>query len=294
MTSDNHTRIGEGFRELLQTLAPHVCAELWRKYGADWWQKGVLNVLRDEHKRNLPAGGDNKTLCRSLDIQRCLILFEAHWPTLFSRRLPEECRAWANDLHHVRNRWAHANAEDFSDNFTRRALEIMRRFRERLEALRNRRAAGTASATPAIPPLRMERDAAERRHDDAALRDLDIDREYSIRGEIREEPEAPRPKRWGRKALVLAVCLLAACAAFFYFQPQYGKKLFGGKSLQMPKQVRQMPDKLKQALPNKAAKDNANRPKPGKKGRVQCWQDADGNMIYTNIAPADKGMKPCR
>ena len=41
MASDNHTRIGEGFRELLRTFAPCVCSELWRKYGEDWWQKGV-------------------------------------------------------------------------------------------------------------------------------------------------------------------------------------------------------------------------------------------------------------
>ena len=142
--------------------------------------------------------------------------------------------------------------------------------------------------------LRMERDAEERRQDDAALRDLDIDREYSIRGEIRDEPEAPRPKRWGRKALAALVCLFAACAAFFYFLPQYGEKLLGGKGVNIPKPVREMPEKLKRALPKNSTKESADKPKPGKKGRVQCWQDANGNMIYTNIVPKDKGMKPCR
>ena len=141
-------------------------------------------------------------------------------------------------------------------------------------------------------PLRMERDIKKRRHDDASLRDLDIDREYSIQGETRDEPEAPRTK--GRKALALVVLLLAACAAFFYFMPKYGEKLLDGRSIKMSKQVREMPEKLKRALPQNAAKENASRPKPGKKGRVQCWQDANGNMVYTNIAPADKGMKPCR
>ena len=143
-----------------------------------------------------------------------------------------------------------------------------------------------------IPPLRMERSAEERRRDDDGLRDLDIDREYSIQGEVRDEPEAPRPKRWSRKALALLVILLVAGAAFFHFLPQYGEKLLGGKELKMPKSVREAPGKLKQALPKASAQSD--RPKPGKKGRVQCWQDANGNMIYTNIAPADKGMKPCR
>ena len=53
--------------------------------------------------------------------------------------------------------------------------------------------------------------------------------------------------------------------------------------------MREAPAKLKQALPK-----NAGKAKPGKKGRVQCWQDASGNMIYTDIAPTDKGMRPCR
>ena len=91
------------------------------------------------------------------------------------------------------------------------------------------------------------------------------------------------------KALAFSVFLLAACAAFFYFLPQYGEKLLGHKRIGFPKQVREAPARLKQALPKTTGKA-----KPGKKGPIQCWQDAHGNMIYTNIAPADKGMKPCR
>ena len=49
MPNENHSRVTEGFQILLQALAPAVCYELWQAYGQDWWQRGVMTVLRDEN-----------------------------------------------------------------------------------------------------------------------------------------------------------------------------------------------------------------------------------------------------
>jgi hypothetical protein len=52
---DNHQRITEGFQLLTVTLAPYVCAQIKAQYGEEWWQKGVLDILFDTQRRDLPA-----------------------------------------------------------------------------------------------------------------------------------------------------------------------------------------------------------------------------------------------
>ncbi|MDR3343094.1 MAG: hypothetical protein LBT14_10000 [Treponema sp.] len=50
------------------------------EFGKDWWN---LGVLYDDQKRDLPDSGDNTKLLNSLDIQRCLLLFDLHWQRVF-------------------------------------------------------------------------------------------------------------------------------------------------------------------------------------------------------------------
>jgi predicted AAA+ superfamily ATPase len=131
---NNHALIAQGFRALLAAFAPYVTAMLHSEYGANWWDMAVMGKLRDEQKRDLPTAGNNENLINSLDIQRCLTLFDLHWNEVFRKRLSIDHRTWAKELMGVRNRLAHIGGQDFSDNDTWRALDTMSRLCEQLDA----------------------------------------------------------------------------------------------------------------------------------------------------------------
>ncbi len=132
--ADNHHRITEGFQLLTVTLAPYVCAQIKAQYGNEWWQKGVLDILFDTQRRDLPAKGDDETLMQSLDAQRCLILIDQHWNALFKAKLTRDHRNWIKELLSARNKWAHRGLVAPADEDTWRALDTMTRMLEQLDA----------------------------------------------------------------------------------------------------------------------------------------------------------------
>jgi hypothetical protein len=77
----NHAVVIKGFQILRETLAPYIGRELSIEYGnSNWWSNGVMAVLRDDQKRNLPEAGTFAELIDSLDIAMCLLLFaDIHW-----------------------------------------------------------------------------------------------------------------------------------------------------------------------------------------------------------------------
>lgn len=131
--SNNHTLVSQGFRSLLSVMVPYIARELEMELGKDWWTTAVMDKLYDEQKRDLPATGDWGTLVDSLDIQRCLLLFDLHWNTVFRKKLSIDHRTWAKELVGVRNRLAHIGGQDFSDDDTWRALDTMSRLCEQLD-----------------------------------------------------------------------------------------------------------------------------------------------------------------
>src|SRR5262249_5532158 len=124
----------EGFQLLTVTLAPYVCAQIKAQYGDEWWQKGVLDILFDTQRRELPAKGDDETLMQSLDAQRCLILIDQHWNTLFKAKLTRDHRNWVKELLSARNKWAHRGLVAPADEDTWRVLDTMTRILEQLDA----------------------------------------------------------------------------------------------------------------------------------------------------------------
>ena len=96
----NHATVIKGFQILREMLAPYIGRELSIEYGNnDWWSSGVMAVLRDDQKRNLPETGTFAELTDSLDIAICLLLFaDIHWRDIFSRKLSVAHRTWANEL----------------------------------------------------------------------------------------------------------------------------------------------------------------------------------------------------
>ena len=160
--SSNHEKVRQGERILLFVLSDYVCKELKQTYGAHWWEDGVLDILYDDQKRNLPLSGDWPTLVDSLDMAVTLTLFDVHWRDIFSRKLPVSHRTWAKELKGVRNDLAHLGGKDFSDDDTWRALDTMARLcasidtdsaeeiREILRELRYGSAVGSMNGAAAV------------------------------------------------------------------------------------------------------------------------------------------------
>jgi len=130
---NNHSQVSQGFRVLLGALAPYMARELSTEFGKDWWNTAVLDTLYDDQKRELPISGDWSKLVDSLDIARCLLLFDLHWQRVFRKKLSVDNRTWAKELVGVRNKLAHLGGEDFTDDDTWRALDTMSRLCEQID-----------------------------------------------------------------------------------------------------------------------------------------------------------------
>lgn len=132
--ANNHVQVSQGFRILLGGLAPYIARELGNELGNNWWKEGVMDVLYDDQKRDLPDSGDWAKLVDSLDILNCLTLFaDVHWQRVFRKKLSIDHRTWAIELKGVRNKLAHLGGEDFSDDDTWRALDTMSRLCDQID-----------------------------------------------------------------------------------------------------------------------------------------------------------------
>ncbi len=135
MNEANHELVGRALNTILrEALAPYVARELMAHYTEDnWWQDGVLGVLYDDQKRNLPANGNYADLTDAMDVQCCLILMDIHWREIFSKKLSRNHYNWVKELNTVRNQWAHTEWKVFDDSYTARALDTMARMCEQLD-----------------------------------------------------------------------------------------------------------------------------------------------------------------
>jgi len=131
---NNHTQVSQGFRILLKVLAPYIANELENSTGGYWWEKTVLDKLYEEQKQDLPKSGKKEDLIKSLDIARCLLLFDLHWKEVFRKKLSIDNRTWAKELQGVRNKLAHLGGTDFSEDDTWRALDTMSRLAEQIDS----------------------------------------------------------------------------------------------------------------------------------------------------------------
>ncbi|MCL2001508.1 MAG: Swt1 family HEPN domain-containing protein, partial [Planctomycetes bacterium] len=131
--ANNHVHVTSGFRALLGALAPYIGQELANEFGENWWTEAVWGKLYGDQRRNLPESGEPAQLLASLDIQRCLFLFDIHWQQVFRKKLSVDHRNWEKELISIRNKLAHLGGQDFSDNDTWRALDTMSRLIEQID-----------------------------------------------------------------------------------------------------------------------------------------------------------------
>ena len=131
----NHELVGRAMNVTLrEILAPYVAKELFDNYGKDnWWTEGVLNVLHDYRKTDLPQGGNYSELVDALDIHRSLLLIEIHWRKIFGKKQPRKYLDWVRELKNVRNEWAHTHWKNFDERYTTRALDTMLLLCEKLD-----------------------------------------------------------------------------------------------------------------------------------------------------------------
>lgn len=128
----NHLKVTAGFDILNRCMAPYICREFVIQYGEDWWQKGVMDTLFDDQKKDLPREGSATDLAKSLDIARCLLLMDVRFNEVFKKKLPRDCKNWVMELKGTRNKWAHRGFDDMSDSDTWRALDTMSRLCEQI------------------------------------------------------------------------------------------------------------------------------------------------------------------
>ena len=131
---DNYQLVTKGFQILTEFLAPYVVQQLQLQFKQDWWKSGVLDVLYDDQKRDLPATGEWAALVDKLDAARGLLLIDVNWNTVFKLKLSREHRNWVKELITTRNKWAHKGTGDFEDADAWRALDTMARLMEQIDA----------------------------------------------------------------------------------------------------------------------------------------------------------------
>ena len=100
-----HDLIRIATRELVTFLATHLPA-----LGRQWWTTHVENQLSYSQQQRVQERG--LTELDQLDIAALLRVIDRNWYELSRMaNLPREGRDWVRELQSVRNRWAHASAE---------------------------------------------------------------------------------------------------------------------------------------------------------------------------------------
>lgn len=131
MYEKNRSKIDQAMNfKLRPLLAAYIAKKLSRYFGGEiWWKEGVINVLYEYQRQNLPSRGSYSELTDKLDIPLCLLLIEIHWNSIFSEDLPRSYMNYVKELRTTRNLFAH-EPESLDDTTTMRALDTMARISE--------------------------------------------------------------------------------------------------------------------------------------------------------------------
>lgn len=152
MEQGNYERVTRGLRLVQAALAPLVYRELSARMGGKWWAEGVLGVLSETQRGNLPRSGQGKELASQLDVAALIQVMDRNWE-LFRGKLSRDDRTWLNELASTRNRWAHAPGSDTPDDDAWRALDTMARLLEHVHPGSAKEARTLANEVRQPPPV---------------------------------------------------------------------------------------------------------------------------------------------
>ena len=128
MNKDNFNSVRNAFDfTLCPILAAYVGQSLSKEFKNHWWQEGVIDVLYDYQKIDLPLSGTYEELIDKLDIKLCLLLMDIHWKDIFIEKLPKSYYNWIKEMTVVRNQCSHNEVDKFDDFYTARAFDTMSR-----------------------------------------------------------------------------------------------------------------------------------------------------------------------
>ena len=125
---DNYNLIEQALNDDVRPiLAGFIGQALSKYYRADWWKKGVLEVLTPEQRRGLPREGSYEMFTDAMDVQLCRMIINQkdNWRNVFQQRLTDNQRVWLNEIAVIRNDWAHNKIKKFTVEYTVRALDTM-------------------------------------------------------------------------------------------------------------------------------------------------------------------------
>ena len=101
--------------------------------GEDWWKQAVLSNLSFQQKRQVEQR--NLESLASLDLAALLRVLDQNWYQISVKlNLSSESRHFVKEMQTVRNRWAHAGAEDFPLDDVYRDLDTLQRFASIIDA----------------------------------------------------------------------------------------------------------------------------------------------------------------
>jgi superfamily II DNA or RNA helicase len=98
-----------------------------------WWEDSVLNILTLQQRRYVEQR--KITSFSALDLAALVRIFDQNWYKISVKmNLAPELRHFVKEMQTVRNRWAHAGSEGFSNDLIYRDLDTIQRFASMIES----------------------------------------------------------------------------------------------------------------------------------------------------------------
>lgn len=121
-----HSSVTALLQDVARPLATYLESVLPAISGS-WWSETVLDKLSFQQAKRIRQSG-NESL-QSLDLAALLRILDQNWYQISTRmELCREDRHFVKEMQTIRNRWAHAGTEGFSDDDLYRDLDTLQRF----------------------------------------------------------------------------------------------------------------------------------------------------------------------
>ena len=163
MTESNHSALNSGVKLYTDAMRRLVRERLSDVFGSDWWERGVLEAMDRQQRKNLERDrrkNPDTDIVDLLDAQDFEPIVDENFDTAFKGVFPHFARTRPRMLEagQARNRWAHPPSGDMNTDEVANALYVMAqvlgtaRLPEAgdVEAIRKQVMDGTQPETPVV------------------------------------------------------------------------------------------------------------------------------------------------